>query len=147
MKSSFRVAALVALLAACTSHGPQASPTPSPAPKVDEACATAVRPLVDVLGRLDSELDLGLTFTDYRARLVGVRDEYDKVQFSQLKPECLRRAAIPAELAWNKHRDAYTAWETCVKSTACTADKVPGALDPHLTEATGHLGRAAAALP
>jgi hypothetical protein len=113
---------------------------------VHAACRAELREFLDALTQLNSELRLGLTFDDYGPAVGDIRVTYDRIEVTNVGPECLAHVALPAEKALNRYVEADNIWKNCEDELSCTEEQIMPKLRSKWRQATTQIEEAESGL-
>jgi hypothetical protein len=117
--SVIRIAAVISLLAATVAAA-------TPAARADEQSVTAycspqLRVFIDALGEVDTQLDFGVNFQEYRSLLVSAQRAYRRVPWKSTWGVCLSGVGVPGERALNAYIRAFNSWNSCIQRLTCNS--------------------------
>jgi hypothetical protein len=79
------------------------------------SCPHQLVNLVNSLSEIDGQMDIGLTFAQYKSHLATTHVAYARVAWNSMPYTCLTSAGVPAERAMNEYTAAYNSWAQCVQ--------------------------------
>lgn len=146
------LAAVAALaLSACGSDGAataesapttQAKQQPMPGTRSGQPCPAKVASFTTSLGHLRRQLEVGLSYEQYAAKVKSLRTAYGQIPIDHLTIGCLTNTGTPAEQAFDKYVDAANAWGECLADAACTTATIEPVLQRKWRLASRFLSRA-----
>lgn len=111
-----------------------------------QACASGVDPLVVSLKQLDTDLGVGLNYSDYGSEVRDANRAYQTVVDGGLASGCLNAVGVPLENALNDYISADKTWNNCISDLNCLNDSITPTLQDEWAKATIAIRRAEAAL-
>ena len=99
------------------------SAPPTRAITIGDSCH-ALRPFVDSMAKLRTDLARGLSYDDYLREVQRVRAVYARIAAGKLTAGCLLAAGGPAERALNLYIDATNTWGDCLATVSCSTRTV-----------------------
>jgi len=145
-------AALALALSACGGSGAataRSAATTDPGPQASARAATAATPcpaklnaLAGSLDRLRRQLEVGLSYEQYAARIKALGAAYAAIPVGHLAIDCLIATGTPAEQALDEYIDADNAWAECLADASCTTATIEPVLQRKWRLAAGFLSRA-----
>jgi hypothetical protein len=111
-----------------------------------QACATGVDPLVVSLKQLDTDLGVGLNYSDYGSEVRDANRAYQTVIDGGLAGACLSEVGVPLENALNDYISADNTWNNCISNLYCSNNSITPTLRAKWAKATIAIQRAEAAL-
>lgn len=116
---------------------------------VKTACENQVGDFLDEIGELDSRLDVGLTYSEYKRRVADANVEYDRVGdigFLLSHGQDCVDAVSDGQAALDAYLAAVTIWDRCLDSDNCTKADIIEELRAEWSEGSDSRDRATAAL-
>jgi hypothetical protein len=95
---------------------------------------------------LRRKLAIGLTYSQYRRELAGVRGAYEAIPAKRIQLGCLLAAGTVAERALNRYIVAANAWGECLATASCELETVEPQLKREWARASDLLGSAKAGI-
>lgn len=77
-------------------------------------CNVHLSHFVDVLANIDGQLDVGMSYREYRAAYRQAIVAYKRIPWTQVSGGCLSGVGVPAERALNEYRVALNLWANCL---------------------------------
>jgi hypothetical protein len=71
---------------------------------------------------LNSDLDVGLNYSEYGQRLRTILRLYHRAPVGPQSVSCTHNVGVPAEHAMNHYSIAYTVWSWCMARLGCDAN-------------------------
>lgn len=84
------------------------------------ACHSEYDPLVQSLTDLQSEISVGLNYSEYGDAVRRVRVKYGRLDFGGQALSCTSGVGVPAENALNRYVEAYNIWNRCQEDLDCS---------------------------
>ncbi len=124
--------------AATTDAGSQTNARPDAA----QPCPAKLSALAGSLDRLRRQLEVGLSYEQYAAKIHGLGAAYAAIPVGHLALDCLIATGTPAEKALDRYIDADNAWGECLADAACTTATIEPVLQRKWRLAAGFLSQA-----
>lgn len=109
-------------------------------------CRDQVGGLIRALRNTDSRLSVGLTFADYGSQVGSISIAYDRMPINQMDIECISKAGVKSESAFNAYREAYNTWNECIGDLYCDTDSIQPELQRKWSKASRLVVQARSAL-
>lgn len=144
-------AALALALSACGGSGAatatstgttEAGPQTGIRPAAAQPCPAKLSSFAGSLDRLRRQLEVGLSYEQYAARIEGLAAAYAEIPVGHLALGCLIATGAPAEKALDKYIDADNAWGECLADAACATATIEPVLQRKWRLAAGFLTQA-----
>jgi hypothetical protein len=88
-------------------------------------CLYQLGNLVDTLTQIEGEMQVGVSFNDYRSLIGQAQVAYARVPWRRVSLSCLNEVGVPAERALNYYLRAFNSWAQCIRNLTLDCSSGP----------------------